>query len=348
MERHDLKCFKRNPRRAFTSFCKLALALLLFCLSFIIVPSAQAIDMDSGSHLLTYTSSSYYSLDYSWRGDFLLSSYSTVSAYVGANMMTAVHLYFTETVPAGSVVDIPIRFYAGSTDGTTHGPLSNPSYFFCTDACTIYDQYFSNLFPANQSRTTSSQGGSELEMNVIGFLRVYVPNSTSHLEIQANISNTGVTFGRASYWIPSDEQKQVISSIENQTQQITSSQQQTTDAVKNQTEQQQQQYEQDKQEEADRENQGKDDASEAGGIFNFNLINPFTPLFLLFNSGDSCVSIPTLASWLHTEQTSVCPFFPSSVRTIVTPVLGISSMMLLFGFAMRWLGGNQIIHLGGD
>lgn len=43
MERHDLKCFKRNPRRAFTSFCKLALALSLFCLSFIFVPSANAI-----------------------------------------------------------------------------------------------------------------------------------------------------------------------------------------------------------------------------------------------------------------------------------------------------------------
>lgn len=86
--------------------------------------------------------------------------------------------------------------------------------------------------------------------------------------------------------------------------------------------------------------------SSLSNLFNFNFINPFTPIFGLFNSGDSCVSIPTLSNMLHSETDIVCPWFDSTTRNIMTPALAIVSVMLVFGFAVRWLGassGNMFI-----
>lgn len=85
-------------------------------------------------------------------------------------------------------------------------------------------------------------------------------------------------------------------------------------------------------------------------LFSFDFLNPFRGLFDLFSDQSSCASIPILASMIHSEETQVCPWFSSEVRNIVTPVLGLSSMMLLFGFVVRWLGarsGNFIEDSGG-
>lgn len=76
-------------------------------------------------------------------------------------------------------------------------------------------------------------------------------------------------------------------------------------------------------------------------LFSFNFINPFQPLFDLFSSNDSCVQIPTIAGMIHSEESQICPWFDSSVRSIVTPVLGLASIMLVFGFAVRWLSGSS-------
>lgn len=98
------------------------------------------------------------------------------------------------------------------------------------------------------------------------------------------------------------------------------------------------------------ENAGSEDwFSSLVSLFSFDFINPFAPLFNLFNN-DSCAQIPTLAVLLHSEETQVCPWFDSTVRNITTPVLGLSSMMLVFGFVVRWLGsrsGNFIEDSGG-
>lgn len=87
-----------------------------------------------------------------------------------------------------------------------------------------------------------------------------------------------------------------------------------------------------------------------GNLFSFNFINPFAPIFNLFSNNESCAQIPNLADMIHSDETQVCPWFDSSVRNIVTPVFGLSSMMLVFGFAVRWLGsrsGNFIEDSGG-
>lgn len=76
-------------------------------------------------------------------------------------------------------------------------------------------------------------------------------------------------------------------------------------------------------------------------IFSFSFMNPFSPLFNMFSSDNSCAHIPTLASMLHSSEDTICPWFPSQVRSIVTPVFGLSAVMLVFGFAIRWLGSGS-------
>lgn len=109
--------------------------------------------------------------------------------------------------------------------------------------------------------------------------------------------------------------------------------------------QEQERYEQDKKEESDRENQGKDDADKAKGIFNFSVLNPFSGLFTMFKSYD-CISLNGLGGWLNLPNTTqarrVCPWFPNYVRIALTPVFSIASIMLLFGFVVRWLGGSNV------
>lgn len=75
-------------------------------------------------------------------------------------------------------------------------------------------------------------------------------------------------------------------------------------------------------------------------LFSFSLMNPFSPIFNMF-SPNQCVQIPILSGMLGATETQYCSWFPNSVRDIVTPVIGISSVMLLFGFFIRWLGGGS-------
>lgn len=82
-------------------------------------------------------------------------------------------------------------------------------------------------------------------------------------------------------------------------------------------------------------------SSTLANLFNFNLINPFVGIFALFTDQSICADIPTLASMIHSEETTICPWFDSRTRSIVTPVLGLSSMMLLFGFVVHWLGARS-------
>lgn len=76
-------------------------------------------------------------------------------------------------------------------------------------------------------------------------------------------------------------------------------------------------------------------------MFTFSFINPFAPIFQMFSDNNSCAQIPTIASMIHSEETQVCPWFDSTTRNIVTPVLGLAAMMLVFGFAVRWLGSSS-------
>lgn len=152
-------------------------------------------------------------------------------------------------------------------------------------------------------------------------------NSASQNQVNATNQNT-TAINNAANQAHKDSQAQVSASNG------------TTNAVNKQTEEQKNQYEQDKQEESDRENQGKNDMTEATGIFNFNILNPFAGIFGLFKSPNSCAIIPTLARWVHSDTSTVCTWWSSDVTTVLTPVFGLASMMIVFGFLVSWLGGS--------
>ncbi len=136
--------------------------------------------------------------------------------------------------------------------------------------------------------------------------------------------------------------KQDNSDIIASTDKTTEAVKEQTEATKEQTQQDKEQYEQEKQEEADRENQGKLDLEQASSLFNFSVLNPFDSLFSAFKPGDGCVSIPTISRWLHSDNAQYCSWWPASVRSVLTPVFSIASMMLIFGFVVRWLGGSEV------
>lgn len=157
-------------------------------------------------------------------------------------------------------------------------------------------------------------------------------------EIVAGI-NAGVNSLKQNDNANSQAQVGAINNAANQAHQDSQAQ---TNAINNQTQQDKDQYDQEKQEEQDRENQGKDDAEQLGGLFTFNILNPFTAFFDMFISGSSCASIPILASWVHSETSTVCSWWPSNVRDVLTPVFSIGFSMLLFGFLVRWLDKGKL------
>lgn len=109
--------------------------------------------------------------------------------------------------------------------------------------------------------------------------------------------------------------------------------------LEQQKEQDKDQYEQEKQEQAQREEQGKADAQQSSGVFNFQIINPLEAFFNLFIN-DQCTTIPTIAGMINSPISTYCSWFPSSIRSVMTPAFGLGSSMLLFGFIVRWLKGS--------
>lgn len=340
MERSSYKCVK-FPRLTFMRFCGLSLALSLFCFCFALIPSpASAVSFQlENSKAAQFTGG--IAVDLSNNSNLPMSRFDHFIGFsTSGSSNWRFQLYPSVTIKKGQLYQFS---WSASTRNYNNSILgfSGFSGFSCEDGCMVIQQ---TIDPTSSRAPFSDESRT---INGTVWVQILSDNYWS-LTLQASFQNSNFSVNFFDGTVADIVFNDTGSAIIDQTEELKNSQQQTTDAVNNQTEQQKNQYEQDKQEEADREQAGKDDAGIAGGIFNFSVLNPFAPLLHLFNPGNACVSIPVLSSWLHTEQTSVCPFFPSGVRSIVTPVLGISSMMLLFGFVMRWLGGNSIIHLGGD
>ena len=76
-------------------------------------------------------------------------------------------------------------------------------------------------------------------------------------------------------------------------------------------------------------------------LFGFSFINPFSPLFTMFTDSSTCANIPIIAGMLNSSNTQYCSWFSADTRNILTPVLSISAMMLVFGFAVRWLSSSS-------
>lgn len=146
--------------------------------------------------------------------------------------------------------------------------------------------------------------------------------------------------------LKSDDSQAVIDAINNSSDKAHQDSLDQQEAINNQTKQDKEQYEQEKHEEQEREESAKNEGNGLLGIFNITILNPFAGIWEMFNSG-GCSSIPTIAGWVGSSDTTYCSWWPQSIRATLTPVFSLAAMMLLFGFVMRWLGGKEGISIDG-
>lgn len=197
------------------------------------------------------------------------------------------------------------------------------SVFFTPDGGFVKDPYFRLFIGSYDSKST---------VNNSFLFHNGLPESIPNLYLNYfDISNIELY---------SDPNTQYLNNLVVQNQTLINQNNQLNNSINNQTEQQNQQFQQNKQEEKDRENKGNDQSNKLGNLFSFTAFNPFSGLFGLFTGG-GCKPIPTIGKMLNKPDATYCPWFPDNVRSVLTPVLGISSMMLIFGFFVRWL------HKGG-
>lgn len=142
-----------------------------------------------------------------------------------------------------------------------------------------------------------------------------------------------------------DDLNDGIDTLNSSIEDLRSDTQAQTEAIEQGNDDAQARWEQDRE---DLQNTADDISSstqEQGSLIGIPSVNPFSALWDLFNPPISCVNIPIIAGLLHSNSTVYCSWFSSSVREVVTPVVGISSMMLLFGLFVRWVQGKENITL---
>lgn len=223
--------------------------------------------------------------------------------------------------------------------------LSLPEGLPSDEVTKLGDTYlYSFCYRANGNKNTNNQGSFGWFDDGLSFYSADKTGYYAQVNMPSLSMNYSIELGDLS--LPpsmSDKLDAITGAINGTTDAIdknTEAVDKNTDAIKDQTDQivgaikDGQQAEKDEQDQ--REEQGKDDAEKAQNVFRLDLFNPFAPIFEMFNPG-GCVSIPTLASWLHVDNPQVCPWFPDSVRSVLTPVISIASIMLLFGFVVKWL-----------
>lgn len=90
--------------------------------------------------------------------------------------------------------------------------------------------------------------------------------------------------------------------------------------------------------------QGQSDSESLGNI-SLSLLNPLNSWKDLFTNGCS-VNVPILAGWLHSPSSTYTSWWCSSstllnIKSVLTGVLSIVGVMIVFGFAFKWLRTNN-------
>ena len=89
---------------------------------------------------------------------------------------------------------------------------------------------------------------------------------------------------------------------------------------------------------------GASDEADTMDTSGFTFGNPLATWFGMF-SNNQCVSIPKLKSWLHGTESQVCTPWSSDVRSNLTPVASVLSIMVAFGLLIHWLKGDSDVGL---
>lgn len=94
----------------------------------------------------------------------------------------------------------------------------------------------------------------------------------------------------------------------------------------------------------DNANQGKEDSESLGGI-DLSLLNPISSWKDIFRNGCS-VSIPIISGWLHAPSSTYTSWWCSTdtllnIKGTLTVIGSIAGIMIVFGFAFKWLRTNN-------
>lgn len=338
----------------FNLFCFLSLVFVFSTLCF--VESVNAAGTKT-SVTLTGSSFDWYFVDVNGEHpDGWQSGSDTWKKYIAGNTTS----YFS---------NLQVRFdlsnFPGITTGTTDYDMGITIYL--TNGMTVTANRLSGCFPTTRCSVFKTLYSSsdvsifiKLNNDFVNEVNLYSNNNPVSF-VYVNNSNADAEFSlgvdriRVDFW-STDPNAPIVDAIggmqdlqvqtNDKLDDVTSSIDETNLLLQQQSEQDQSQYEQEKQEEAERENELDGDSSQAQGVFSFSVFNPFLPLFSMFNV-NQCVSIPTLSNMLGSSETQYCSWFDGTTRGILTPVMSIASVMLIFGFVIRWLGGSSIITFGG-
>lgn len=254
-----------------------------------------------------------------------------------------------ETIPGNSLVSFSISYTLDNTVSATgaanfvyNGVQFEDGRTLVFDSCLATNLNMTNLrtfectyIMWNRYNTTliQTKGG----VHIIEPLGNLSNTATLNLVINAPsaivLSNDGLSASDRQ-WLAENIGSSDSTAVVNKIEQLRSDTLAQTRVIQSGNDEAQQRWEDDKQEEADREESGQEDAERLGELFDFNITNPFSGLMTLFT--DSCpVSIPTIAGLIGSPSSVYPCWFPQSVRSILTPVIGIFASVVLFGFLVR-------------
>ena len=339
--------------------CLLAVSLLTLSPLFSSSVSALDSSISVGNYTITYRSSKpnfrLSSIGQCLNGSYFASPSTfedrSVSIFFGASCDT----YFP-FIPANSIIDVQFVTSGLSIESVNWTDANNAFLSLSVENQGIFSYWtlrlinsadISNAYillkPVIYPTGNSSNASFGVESVVI-----YEPVSEANYGASLNYINGNISAVNNNLQGVISGVGGVQNSVNSAANQAHQDSQAQIDAINEQTQQEQDQYEQEKEEENQREDEMDGQASQAESMFSFTFLNPFIGLFELFNDS-GCVAIPTIAGMVGSDQTTYCPWFDSSVRNILTPVFGLSSMILLFGFVIYWLRGDSsdILYKGG-
>lgn len=74
-------------------------------------------------------------------------------------------------------------------------------------------------------------------------------------------------------------------------------------------------------------------------VFNFGFVFPFRTFFEAFSDSTNCVTIPIIGGMLHNPNAQYCSWWSNDIRSVLTPVFSLSSIMIITGLIIHWLKG---------
>lgn len=236
-------------------------------------------------------------------------------------------LYFDSTIPKNSIITLYAIFGGVKNDPPLVFP-EMPALTFSNGVSSI-DQSFLSLKEYYSSSPTFP--GADNPLHELTTVDTFV-STTLYVTEDINSLHFNGPFGDTHWSVSFLETISYLG--------VSDAQSQIKDEIQQGNQAEQDRYDQEKQEESEREESAKNDGNSLAGIFNISILNPFAGIWEIFNPG-GCTSIPTISSWLHSEDTQYCSWWPQSIRATLTPVFSLASMVILFGFVVRWLGGGN-------